>query len=202
MPEGYIVEKDTIVIQRDLTELDLFVKDFLNILKKHSNYLIVSGYVTISSGRSRATEDVDLLCPIESENKFIALFNDLIENRFWCYQGDAPEEIYKKYMKELTNIRFARNGEVFPNIEFIPITRLRTLKWFEFSNPQKVRVKDFEFKIPPLEFEILYKEIILGSDKDLKDAKHLRSMFSKILNIEKFKEYELLIKKHGENRLR
>ena len=48
--KGYILEKNTIVIQRDLTELDLFAKKFLDILKKHADYLIVSGFVSIATG--------------------------------------------------------------------------------------------------------------------------------------------------------
>ena len=68
------------------------------------------------------------------------------------------------------------------------------LKFFEFSHPQKIRIEDFEFKIPPIEFEILYKEIILAGKKDLADALHLRTFFSKILKEEKFKEYEPIIR--------
>jgi hypothetical protein len=65
---------------------------------------------------------------------------------------------------------------------------------YEFSHPQKMRIKDFEFKIPPIEFEILYKEIILAGDKDKKDASHLRTFFSEILKEENFDEYRKIIK--------
>ena len=67
-------------------------------------------------------------------------------------------------------------------------------KKFEFEHPQKIKIDNFEFKIPPVEFEILYKEIVLGSEKDIADAKHLRTFFKEILKKEKFKEYELIIK--------
>ena len=53
---------------------------------------------------------------------------------------------------------------------------------------------DFEFKIPAIEFEILYKEIILKGKKDIEDAKHLRTFFSEIIKEEKFKEYEPIIR--------
>ena len=61
--KSYFLEKETntIVINRELTKLDLFVKDFLDILKKHASYLIVSGFVSISTGRTRGTEDIDVL---------------------------------------------------------------------------------------------------------------------------------------------
>ncbi|MBA3063896.1 hypothetical protein FP803_00480, partial [Candidatus Woesearchaeota archaeon] len=81
--KGYVIEKDTIIIQRDLTELDLFVKKFLNILKKHADYLIISGFVSIATGRTRGTEDVDILVPVMHKEKFSKLFNDLSQNDFW-----------------------------------------------------------------------------------------------------------------------
>ena len=56
-----------------------------------------------------------------------------------------------------------------------------------------MRVEEFEFKVPPLEFEILYKEMILKGEKDMADAKHLRIVFADILLEEKFKEYKPII---------
>jgi len=97
-------------------------------------------------------------------------------------------------VKNLDSIRFARVNEMFPNMEFIPINETKKLKMFEFKRPQRIKVQDFEFKIPPIEFEIMYKELVLGSKKDFADAMHLRSFFSDILSVEKFKEFESLIK--------
>ena len=191
--KGYILENDTLVIQRDLTELDLFVKKFLNILKKHSDYLVVSGFVSIATGRARGTEDIDIIVPVMEKEKFAELFKDLGKNDFWCYQGDSPEYVYD-YIKNLNNIRFAKKNEIFPNIEFVPFDGTKKAKFFEFSHPQKIKIEDFEFKIPPLEFEILYKEIILSGKKDIEDAKHLRTFFSEIIKEDKFKEYEPIIK--------
>jgi len=193
MEKGYILQGDVIVIHRDLTDLDFFVRDFLTILKKHSDYLIVSGFVSIASGRTRGTEDVDLLMPIMDKIKFTAFFQDLTNNGFWCYQGDSSEELYP-YIKDLQSIRFARVNEMFPNMEVIPITEKRKAKYFEFTHPQKMKIHNFEFKVPPLEFEILYKELILKGKKDLDDAKHLRTFFATILKKERFKEYEPIIR--------
>lgn len=199
MEKGYYLKGDVIIINRELTELDLFVKDFLEVLKKHSDYLIVSGFVSITTGRPRGTEDVDILVPVFEEGKFKELFLDLQENNFWCYQGDNAKEVYSNYVKEMINIRFARNKEMFPNMEVVFINETRKAKYYEFTNPQKIKVKDFEFKIPPLEFEILYKEIVLAAEKDMQDAKHLRILFSDILKKERFKEcrYVIMTEKNG-----
>jgi hypothetical protein len=191
--KGYVVKNDIIIIQRDLTELDFFVKKFLDTLKKHTGYLVVSGFVSIASGRARGTEDVDILIPIMPEKEFSKLFNDLIQNGFWCYQGDTASEVYDN-MKNLDSLRFAKHNEIFPNIELVPFDEKKKAKSFEFSNPIKIKIDVFEFKIPPLEFEILYKEIILKGKKDIEDARHLRAFFSDILKKEKFKKYEPIIR--------
>ena len=193
MEKGYKIEKGVILIKRDLTELDKFVKNFLDVLKKHSDYLVVSGYVSISSGRTRATEDIDILIPVMNKIKFDNLFKELTKKGFWCYQGDNSTEIYP-YIKNMENIRFARENEMFPNIEFIPINESKKSKFFEFSHPQKIKIKNFEFKIPQIEFEILYKEMILAGKKDIEDAQHLRNFFKEILKENKFKEYREIIK--------
>lgn len=189
--KGYTLEGDIIVLNREITELDLFVKHFLEVFKKYSDYLIVSGFVSISTGRTRGTEDVDMLIPILDKEKFKELFNELSKN-YWCYQGDDSEEVYE-YIKTLESIRFAEIDRMFPNMEVIPFDKTKKAKYFEFHHPQKIRVKDFEFKIPPIEFEILYKEIRLGGEKDLEDAKHLRNFFKDILNEERFEEYKKVI---------
>jgi|SRR3989344_4649094 len=190
--KGYTIIGETIIINRELTELDLFLKDFLEILKKYSDYLVVSGFVSISTGRTRGTEDIDVLSLIEKEN-FRLFFEELDNKGFWCYQGDNSEEAYS-YIKRFDSIRFARKNEMFPNIEFIPINKNRKAKYYEFTHPQKIKIKNFEFKIPPIEFEILYKEIILTAKKDIEDARHLRTFFSEILSKEKFKDCEKIIR--------
>ncbi len=193
MGEGYIIKEGVIVLNRELTALDLFVKDFLQILKKHADYLIVSGFVSISTGRTRGTEDVDMLVPVMSKSQFTKLFAELCEKGFWCYQSENSDEVYD-YIKEMVSVRFARVKEMYPNIELIPITPAKKAKYFEFTHPQKMRVQDFEFKVPPIEFEILYKELVLAGDKDIKDAKHLRTLFSDFIKEEKFKEYGTIVR--------
>ena len=194
--KGYYIDGDAIIINRKLNSLDNFLRDLLEILKKHSDYLVVSGYVSISSGRTRGTEDIDVLVPVMDKEKFRVLFEDLTKSEFWCYQGDTYENIYD-YIEHKDSIRFAREKQMFPNIEFIPIDETRKAKFFEFSHPQKIKIDNFEFKIPPIEFEILYKEIVLGSEKDIADARHLRTFFRDNLKEEKFKEFESVIKEEA-----
>jgi len=174
--KAYEVKDDTIIINRDLTNLDIFVKDFLKILKAYQDYLIVSGFVSIATGRVRGTEDIDCLIMKPQKENFKILFNKIIEGGFWCYQGETFEEVFK-YVEKMNSIRFARNNELFPNMEIIFIDETKKVKYFEFTHPQKIMIKDFLFKIPPIEFEILYKENILCGKKDIADAKHREYYF-------------------------
>jgi len=194
MNRVYKKQGNMIIIDRDLNELDFFVKDFLNVLKKHSDYLIVSGFVSISTGRVRATEDVDILVPVMDNINFKDLFADLVKNKFWCYQGEKPDIIYEDYVKNKESIRFARNDQLFPNMEVIFIDETKKAKYYEFTHSQTMKIKDFEFKIPPLEFEIIYKEIILAGKKDKEDAMHLRTLFRDVLEEKKFRECKEVIK--------
>ncbi len=109
MENGYQIKDETIIINRELTELDIFLKDFLDILKNHSDYLVVSEFVSISTGRIRGTEDIDVLVPIMKKEKFIKFFKDIEDNGFWCYQGDDVNKI-QSYLDESINIRFARKN--------------------------------------------------------------------------------------------
>lgn len=193
MARGYSVENDYLVIKRKLTPLDLFVKEFLNILKKHSDYLIVSGYVSISTGRSRGTEDVDILIPKLKKEQFFILFENLKDEGFWCYQGEDPKEAYV-YIENLNSIRFAKKNNLFPNIEMIPFDSSKKAKTFEFQHPQKIRIDGFEFKIPEIEFEIAYKEEVLKGKKDIDDAKHLRAFFINIISDKKINKYKIIAK--------
>jgi hypothetical protein len=189
--KAYNIEEGTIVLNRDFTELDIFVKDFLEVVKKHTKHLIVSGFVSISSGRTRGTEDVDVLIPLISKENFDNLFDDLEKAGFWCFQGN--KDIAYPYFSEKVSIRFARENEMFPNMEVIPVDETRKVKFFELSHPQKMKVDNFEFNIPPIEFEILYKELILKAKKDIEDAKHLRVMFSEIIDEKRFEKYRPII---------
>ncbi len=188
----YFLDNETIRINREMTELDLFLKKFLEVIKKDSSYLVVSGFVSIPSGRTRGTEDIDVLIPVPEKGEFCEMFDDLIKNEFWCYPSEGYDSAYA-YVKSLESIRFAKKDERFPNREFIPIDGTKKAKYFEFTRLQKIKVSNFEFLIPPIEFEILYKEIILGGEKDIAGAKHLREFFSEIISKNKLKEYKKVI---------
>ena len=79
--------------------LDKFCTDFCKIVEKHTKYIIVSGFVAISSGRVRATEDIDMIIPKISLDKFEKLHKAL-SKKFVCIQSDDFKEIYEDYLKQ------------------------------------------------------------------------------------------------------
>jgi len=112
----YDVGKREIVLGRSLSELDFFVLDFLKILKKYADYVIISGYISILLGRSRATEDIDLFLEKISFDRFLLLYTELLKNEFWCLNADKPLEVYS-YLSEGLAVRFARKNMSIPNFE-------------------------------------------------------------------------------------
>jgi hypothetical protein len=142
-----------------------------------------------------------MLFPIISEDNFNLMFNDLINNGFWCLQTDSQKEAYS-YVRNYESIRFARTDQLFPNMECTPIDKTRKSKYYEFTHPINIKIEDFDFKAPQIEFEILYKEIVLAGEKDVKDALHLRNMFKDYLSKKIFDECERVIleDKNGKTR--
>ena len=54
-----IMTKERII--DDKTILDKFLMDFVKVIDKHCKYIVVSGFVAIAHGRSRGTEDIDMI---------------------------------------------------------------------------------------------------------------------------------------------
>ena len=184
------VDERKIKLDKPINELDAFVLHFIRIVEKHVDYVIISGYVAILLGRSRATEDVDLFIkPLEKE-KFIILYHKLKETGFWCLNAESDDEIYS-YLKDNIAIRFANKGQSIPNIEVkFPKNKL---DWDAFTDIVEVETKEGVLKISSLEKQIAFKKYYLGSDKDLEDAKHLEELKEHLDN-EKIKKYKELIK--------
>ena len=185
------INERKIKLDKPINELDAFVLKFIRIVEKHVDYVIISGYVAILLGRSRATEDVDIFIkPLEKE-KFIILYHKLKEAGFWCLNAESDDDVYS-YLKDNIAIRFAVKGQTIPNLEVkFPKNRL---DWDVFIDIVEVETTGGVLKISSLEKQIAFKKYYLGSDKDLEDAKHLEELFMEHLDKERIKKYKELIK--------
>ena len=173
------LKKKEIILNKSINELDKFVLDFCSNLE---DYVLVSGYVSILFGRSRATEDVDLLISKMPLEKFKKIWSMLDENGFECINTSNVEDAFK--MLDEHAIRFCRKGKPIPNMEF----KKSSNEVHEYSLQNKIKVKlkeDFLF-ISPIEMQIAYKLMLGkgGNEKDIEDAKHLYELFKENINKE------------------
>ena|SRR3989344_4033233 len=170
----YNREKKELFLDKEMNKLDKFTFDFVNLIKKYVNYVIVSGYVSILLGRSRATEDVDIFIKKISKVKFTEMYKDLIENNFWCINSDNIDIIFD-YINEGIAIRFARGRIPLPNIEVkFPKDELDEGVFNDFIS---VKLPVGEMNISSLERHIAFKRYFLGDNKDNEDALHVEELF-------------------------
>ncbi len=178
----YNPEKKEIILNRELNELDKFVIDFCNLL---DDYVIVSGYVSILFGRSRATEDVDLLVPGMNFEEFDRLWKKIEKNGFECINTLDCRDAFD--MLKENAIRFARKTPV-PNMEFKIIKN--DFDDYSLKNKIKVLIHNDVLFTSPLEMQIAFKLFLaadgtdeeLKADKDVEDARHLYRLFRDKLN--------------------
>lgn len=160
----------------DKTLLDQFVEDFIAVISRHCEYVVVSGFVAIAHGRSRGTEDVDLIIEKIGKNKFATLFKDLVKHGFDCIQPGTPEELYSDYLLEDTSIRFVRKGGFVPEME-LKLAK-DPLDEYQIKKRVKLPLTGLDVYYSSIETNIAFKEDYLKSDKDLEDARHLRIVYA------------------------
>ncbi|MBU1204222.1 MAG: hypothetical protein KKG60_04105 [Nanoarchaeota archaeon] len=180
------VNEGIIKLDKELNELDKFVLDFCRILEKHTKYMIVSGYVIILFGRSRGTEDVDVFIKEMKKQDFNKLFEELEDKGYECIntsKRDAFEEL-----NEDIPLRFAKKNQFVPNIEIKLAKRPLDIHFLE--KPLRVILSEGELRISFIEPQIAFKEVCLGSKKDIEDAYYLRKVFEGKINKEKIDYYK------------
>ncbi len=183
--------KGKIVFDKELSDLDKLVIDFVGILNSCKiKYVIVSGYVVLLFGRPRATEDVDILIEhfdFEKFNKFAAI---LKEKGWDILNSDDISELYHEFLKKNTAIRIFK-GTIYPNMEIKFAHNI--INDEALKNPLKVILNGKELLISPFEQQIAYK-LYLGSDKDIQDAKYLFKLFRDKLDIRKLMQMNKALK--------
>ena len=185
------IDKKTIKIDREISDLDNFTLDFIKILEKNTDYVIVSGYVAILLGRARASEDVDVIIPKIDFPKFQSLYTELKKNNFYCLNAEEVSTVYD-YLKDNLAVRFAKNDTIIPNIE---------MKWvksdfdrFALENTIDVNLSKGKLRISHLELQIAFKEEVLKSPKDLEDARHLEKIAEGYLDNKLINKYREMLR--------
>ncbi len=172
---------DEIVFSKELSMLDNFVLDFVNILSRHNiKYVIVSGYVAILFGRNRMSEDVDVLIHRITFEKFLKLWLE-IEESYDCLKTGDPIDAYNGYLRNHHAIRIAKKGSLIPNIELKFVKNEFDRSSMKYR--KSVKLDEKIIYISPLEIQIPYK-LVMGREKDIEDARFLFKLFENRLNME------------------
>ena len=182
---------DTLTVSRELSELDKDVLEFTQILDACDvNYVIVSGYVAILTGRSRSTEDIDVTLESLSETETEQLVTELKDHGYWG-MAMPLDEMYSM-LSEGSRIRIAEEGEMYPNFETWFVSN--DVEREALSNPLTVTFDEEQIEISPLELQIAYKLRLAQaadslSGKDFEDALHLYLTFEERFNTEQLETY-------------
>lgn len=173
-------EDNKVILNKKLNSLDLFVIDFCNILNNLDiSYVLISGYVAILFGRSRSSEDIDIFIEKTNKDKFSKLWSELYK-KFECINTDNLDEAYNDYLNDNVNIRFSYKSEFIPNME-VKFPKLE-LDFWVLENKKEVILNKEKMYISPIELQISFK-LLLGSEKDLEDAKYIYNIFNDNINV-------------------
>jgi len=170
----YNREKREITLERELNELDKFALEFTSIVKKYSDYAIVSGYVSILLGRARATEGIDIFIEKIPKEKFFILFKELKRKGFECLNTLKADKAFS-YLQDRLAIRFSRKKTAIPNFE-VKFPKKEVEKE-ALNDSIMVILPAGRLKISSLERQIAFKKYYLKSDKDVEDAFHIEELF-------------------------
>ena len=177
---------------KDKNILNDFVSRFVKILDKQGiKYVIVSGFVAIAHGRSRGTEDIDLIFERISNEAFEELHANLEKADFECLQGSNPKELFDDYLREKLSLRYVDKNTQVPEMEIKFAKDVLDDRQIEMR--VKLPLTGLPFYFSSIETNIAFKEELLKSPKDMEDARHLRILYAEKLNESKINAIKKLI---------
>lgn len=178
----------------DKNLLDKFIEDITNIIDKHCKYIVVSGFVAIAHGRTRATEDIDMIIEKLGPNEFAALHNDLLKGGFHCIQPGDAKELYETWLRKEESIRYVRRGSYAP-----PELELKFAKdeldTLQLATRQKFPLTGLGIWFSSIDMNIAFKEELLKDEKDMEDARHLRNVYKDEINETSINDIKKMIKR-------
>ncbi len=187
-----IINANTIQLDRDLSDLDLFVLEFVKIIEKYTPYALVSGYVALLFRRSRNTEDVDMFITRLTKSQFHDFYTDLKNNGFKSVLVESEEELFSMLTDNLS-VRFGKGESPIPNME-VKFAR-DYLDLLSLQSKMKVITKRGNLFISSPELQVAYKRLVLMSPKDMEDARHLQKLFE--IPEENINKYKELFRRYG-----
>lgn len=166
----------TLLVDRQPNALDELAIRFTTILNDLGiDHVYVSGYIAILTGRSRATEDLDVLLERIDEPTIQRLTSRLDDEGFW-----GPAMSLDRMAEMLADaLWIAADGELVPHLEAKFVSDR-----FDRASLRKrltASIGGATLPIGPLELQIAYK-LWMGSQTDVEDALHLYELFEESLS--------------------
>ncbi len=159
----------------DRTLLDEFAEDFAGVVERFCKYIIVSGFVAIAHGRTRGTEDIDMIIEHISRDKFVKLHDSLVVEGFECHQSAQGGVVYDNYLARGTSVRYVRKGNFIPEME-LKLAK-DELDNYQILTRKKMLLTGLDVWFSSVEMNIAFKEEYLKSEKDMEDARYLRIVY-------------------------
>ncbi|MFW5846984.1 MAG: hypothetical protein ACOCUU_02370 [Nanoarchaeota archaeon] len=179
----------------DKTILDKFAEDFCKIVEEHCKYIVCSGFVAIAHGRTRGTEDIDMIIEKIDKEKFIELHCALLDKNFDCIQSSDAEEVFDLYLSQGESVRYVWKSDSFAPPEMEIKFAKDEIDNEQLSERVKFPLTKLDIFFSSIEANIAFKEELLKSDKDIEDAKHLRIIYEGEFNEDKIIYFKNKIKK-------
>ena len=174
-----------VVIDKPPSELDRLMLEVGDVLDAVGiEYSVVSGYVAVLFGRSRATEYIDVITERFDEGTADELAKRLREAGYW---GSAmPLDDLHETLADDLPARIAEEGHRVPNVElkFASDESDR----ISLDNAISVRLGGETLRVGSLEFQIAYK-LDMGAQKDYEDALYLHEVAGPSLNRTALEEF-------------
>lgn len=169
---------DEIRIDKSPSALDALILDVADVLDEIGiRYAVVSGYVAVLVGRSRATEDIDVIAEPFDEETADELATRLGDAGYW---GSAmPLDALHETLADGAPFRIAEDGHRVPNVELKFASD--EYDYASLDDSITVRLRDRSLVVGSLELQIAYK-LYLGTRMDFEDALHLYEVLGANLN--------------------
>ncbi len=178
---------------KDRNILDSFCEQFCKITEKYTQYIVVSGFVAIASGRTRGTEDIDMIIERIDYVLFEQYFAHLVKDGFVCMQTSESKEAYS-YLVEKLSIRFTYKDNPLPEMEVKFVKD--PLDVYQMRTRTKLNLTGLDIWFSNINVNIAFKEELLKSTKDIEDAQHLRVVYTELVDEGEINDIKTMIRRY------
>ena len=184
-------------MKRDVSDVNIlndFCTRFCSIIEKYTEYIIVSGFVAISSGRVRGTEDIDMIIPKINYALFTKIHKRLSNKGFVAIQSADPKILFNDYLSKNVSVRYTWKDLPVPEME-LKFSKDK-LDEYQLKTKTKLPLTGLNIWFSSINMNIAFKEELLKSSKDLEDARHLRIVYSELVDEKEIKKIVSMIKRY------